>query len=136
MLRLNNTQHTVNETLAASSPAIPLARRTIAGYAEAAGFTGPVLDAIRTAVSEAVTNVVRHAYQERAGEVELVAGLAGNELWVLVADRGCGFQTRARDPGLGYGLALMADASKDFVISERAGGGTEVRLFFRLPDRP
>jgi serine/threonine-protein kinase RsbW len=131
---LNDTRHTVDETLSASSPAIPLARRVITGYAEAAGFTGPMLDAIRTAVSEAVTNVVRHAYPDRPGQVELVAGLVRNELWILVADRGCGFQTPARDPGLGYGLAVMADASENFVISERAGGGTEVRLFFTLPE--
>jgi serine/threonine-protein kinase RsbW len=131
---LNGTRHTVNEILSASTPAIPLARRTVAGYAEAVGFAGPALDAIRTAVSEAVTNVVRHAYPDRPGEVELVAGLARDELWILIADRGCGFQTPARDPGLGYGLALMADASEDFVIAERAGGGTEVRLFFQLPE--
>ena len=131
---MTRTRHTVNETLRAHSPAIPLARRVLTGYAEAAGFTGPLLDAIRTAVSEAVTNVVRHAYPDEPGEVELVAGVVRNELWVIVADRGCGFQTPARDPGLGYGLALMADASEDFVISERAGGGTEVRLFFPLPE--
>jgi serine/threonine-protein kinase RsbW len=130
---LNATSESLHETFSAIAPAVPSARHVVAGFAAAAGFEAEALDSIRLAVSEAVTNVVRHAYPCGVGEIELLAGIASGELWVLIADRGCGFQMRTRNPGLGYGLAVIADASKAFVIAERSGGGTEVQLYFPVP---
>jgi LytS/YehU family sensor histidine kinase len=51
----------------------------------------------------AVTNAVRHAYPvpSRTGAFHVVAAVAGDELWVLVADDACGYQTPAQCPGLG-----------------------------------
>jgi anti-sigma regulatory factor (Ser/Thr protein kinase) len=103
-----------------------------AKFARDAGLSGERLHKLRLAVSEAVTNVVVHAYRDRAGTVSLAAALASGELWILVSDSGCGFQTPSARPGLGLGLALMADACDDFVIAERAEGGTEARLLFAL----
>jgi anti-sigma regulatory factor (Ser/Thr protein kinase) len=130
---LNATSESLQETFLATAPAVPAARRVVAGFAAAAGFADEALDSVRLAVSEAVANVVRHAYPGGVGEIELLAGIASGELWVLIADRGCGFQTRTRNPGLGYGLAVIAEASKAFVIAERSGGGTEVQLYFPIP---
>ena len=122
----------MRESYPAAPVAAPLARHAVANYASAAGLDGEALDSVSLAVSEAVTNVIRHAYRRRSGVVEVAAGIVDNELWLLVADHGCGFRAPARDPGLGLGLALMADACADFVIAERASGGTEVRMHFPL----
>jgi two-component sensor histidine kinase len=51
---------------------------------------------------------------------------------VLVSDSGCGYQTPPERPGLGLGLVLIADACDEFVIAERAEGGTEARMQFVL----
>jgi serine/threonine-protein kinase RsbW/stage II sporulation protein AB (anti-sigma F factor) len=114
---------------------VPVARNAIAEYAAAAGADERTLDAIRLAVSEAITNAVIHAYAGRTGDVHVTAAVTGEELWVLVADSGCGHQVASRRPGLGWGLPLIAEASDYFVIAERAAGGTEVRMRFRLDGR-
>lgn len=99
------------------------------------GIAGELLDEIRLVVTEAVTNAVRHAYPEPTGTdaFHVTAAVVGNELWVLVADDGCGYQTPSRDPGLGLGLTLIAQFSEEYVITERATGGTEVRMRFPMP---
>ena len=87
---------------------------------------------LRLAVSEAVTNAVVHAYRGRSGTVRVAGAVASGELWVLVSDGGCGYQTPPERPGLGLGLVLIADACDEFVIAERAEGGTEARMQFVL----
>jgi serine/threonine-protein kinase RsbW len=80
-------------------------RRAVAELAAHAGATEDLADAVRLAVSEAVTNVVLHAYRDSSGSVHVSADLAGSELWVLIADDGCGLRPVADSPGLGMGLA-------------------------------
>jgi anti-sigma regulatory factor (Ser/Thr protein kinase) len=129
----------VCESLDASYPAVaesvPLARRTVADFAAGAGLGGEQLDRLRLAVTEAVTNVVLHAYRRR-GDLQITATVAGNELWLLISDTGRGYQTPSQNPGLGFGLAFIADACDEFVITERADGGTEARMCFLLESGP
>ena len=64
------------------------------------------------AATEAVTNVVRHAYQPPGGTVMLTATAFGDELVVVVADEGRGLRslTLQYDPkGPGMGLALIRE---------------------------
>ena len=51
-------------------------------------FSDEQLEAIRLSTSEALTNVVLHAYPAQMGHVHLTVRLAGGELWVLIADKG------------------------------------------------
>lgn len=125
----------INESLPAVDASVPLARRLVVQLAAAAGLKGPLLDAVAVAVSEAVTNAVRHAYRGLPGRVQLTAYVCGSELWVLVADDGCGHHVPAHDPGLGLGLALIAESCDDFVLAERGAGGTEAQMRFRIGDR-
>jgi anti-sigma regulatory factor (Ser/Thr protein kinase) len=94
-----------------------------------------VVDSVRLAVSEAVTNVVLHAYLNRPGEVRLTVAVTEGEFWVLVTDDGRGHQTTPVSPGLGWGLALIANACQDFMVMERSGGGTELCMSFPLEQR-
>jgi anti-sigma regulatory factor (Ser/Thr protein kinase) len=122
----------LNESLPAVAASVPRARHLVAEFARQAGLTGRRLDFLRLAVSEAVTNVVVHAYRDRSGSVGVSGAIASGELWILVSDRGCGYQTPPESPGLGLGLVLMAEACDDFVIAERSDGGTEARMLFVL----
>jgi serine/threonine-protein kinase RsbW len=131
---LGATEHSVNESYAACADTVPIARTRIGEFATRSGVTGAVLHSIRLAVSEAVTNVVRHAYRSGAGKVHVTAARLAGEFVVLVADDGCGHQTPAETPGFGWGLALIADAADDFVLTERGDGGTEVRMRFVIPE--
>lgn len=156
----------VSNTLTELYPATPQsvvdARNWAAEFATDAGASDDTVEAVRLAVSEAVTNVVLHAYApkpagtdprgddatpeqittamtnrraRRSGpeNVQVTLAVTGNEMWILVADNGRGHQTAPISPGLGWGLALIADAADDFLITERSGGGTELQMRFSLP---
>lgn len=129
---LRAERHSVTHTYEAVEASVPAARHVTADFAAAAGIAGEALDSVRLAVSEAVTNVVRHAYRGRTGRFQLTLGTCPGELWVLVSDDGCGHHTATRDPGLGLGLALIADACDEFVLAERAAGGTEAQMRFLI----
>jgi serine/threonine-protein kinase RsbW len=123
----------LNESQLATPDAITPLRHAVADYARAAGIEGVQLDAVRLAVSEALTNVVVHAYRDEPGQVHLTARTVDNELWVLIADDGCGLSVPTEKPGLGWGLAFITDACDHFTLAERSGGGVEARMVFRLP---
>jgi serine/threonine-protein kinase RsbW len=123
-------------TYPAVAETVPMLRRALADLAADAGGTPRQVTAVRLAVSEALTNVVVHAYRGSSGSVHVSADVASGELWVLIADDGCGLHTVADSPGLGMGLALMSEVSDDFAIVSRSTGGIEVRMRFSLgPDR-
>jgi stage II sporulation protein AB (anti-sigma F factor) len=127
---------TLEENLSRSYPAVSgsvaPARGAVVELAARNGASEGQLDLIRLAVSEAVTNAVVHGYRGSGGKIQVIAALASGELWVLVSDEGCGFQTPSQCPGLGWGMPLIAHASDEFAITERAYGGTEVRMRFAL----
>lgn len=116
----------------ALADSVPRARRAVVVLAAAAGARDDRLEAIRLAVSEAFTNAVRHAYPDGRGLVHVTAVVAEGMLTLLIADDGCGLRRSSRTPGLGWGLALISDASDGFTVTERADGGTEARISFRL----
>ena len=116
----------------AAVESVRLARDAVVTFAATAGATPDRLEAIRLAVSEAMTNAVKHAYADDPGPIEVAATVASGELWVLIADHGCGLRADARSDGLGLGLALIALASDSVTIAQRSSGGIEVRLAFAL----
>jgi serine/threonine-protein kinase RsbW len=119
-----------------SYPAIPAsvpdARRDVTEFAGAAGVRGAELDAVRLAVSEALTNVVVHAYRGGSGMIHVTTAVASEELWVLVGDDGSGLHARTDSEGLGVGLALIAEVTDGFAVVERSSGGTEIRMRFAI----
>jgi serine/threonine-protein kinase RsbW len=123
---------TLSHTYPAVADSVPRARDALSTLAQAGGATEDQLDSIRLAVSEAATNVVVHAYEDQPGQIQVDAGLASGELWVLIADDGYGMRPRLDSPGLGFGLALISQVCDDFAIAKRSSGGTEVRMRFGL----
>lgn len=125
------------ETFSASYPAVPgsvaTARKDLTEFARQAGGSDDQLQAVRLAASEGVTNAVLHAYEQGDhGEVTVCASYVEDELWVLIGDSGHGMRVRDDSPGLGLGLALIAQMSDEFQILSRGSGGTELRMRFSL----
>ncbi len=112
-------------------------RRAIRELAASAGATARALDSISVCVTEAMTNVVVHAYRydDRPGRVEMEAGLAGDSLWVRVRDQGHGLLPRLDSPGLGLGLPLISQMSASSEIVSREHGGTEIIMRFNLAEQ-
>jgi serine/threonine-protein kinase RsbW len=127
----------MSSTLVQSFPAIaesvPRARHAVVQYAREAGVDEEQLAAVRLAASEAITNVVRHAYNpDEDGTLHVTAAVASDELWILVGDDGHGLKTRSHSPGLGLGLALIASVTDEFAVVNRALRGIEVRMRFGI----
>lgn len=119
----------------AAAPSVGQLRREATEYARQMGAVPAACDAVALAVSEAVANVVVHAYADaRQGEVILEAKPDDSEhLLVLVCDAGRGMRPRTDSPGLGLGLSLMAQMADDFKVTDRpTDPGTMVAMRFSL----
>jgi serine/threonine-protein kinase RsbW len=109
-------------------------RQAIREFALPAQPTEHALGSIAVCVSEAMTNVVVHAYRDMAtpGQIELEAELDGDSLTVRVSDQGHGLEPRLESHGLGLGLPLISKFSAASEIATSKDGGTEVVMQFDL----
>jgi serine/threonine-protein kinase RsbW/stage II sporulation protein AB (anti-sigma F factor) len=125
----------LRRSLPAIPASVPVLRAAVADFVIAAGVREPHLDAVKLAVSEAVTNAVMHAYVDAAepGEVRVATHLCGGTVYVTVSDDGLGMMPRLDSPGLGVGLPFIADTADTLDIATGEGGGTELRMTFRVP---
>jgi serine/threonine-protein kinase RsbW len=107
-------------------------RADVTEFAAGVGVREPTLADLRLAVSEALTNVVVHAYEgvER-GLVHVHAAALDGHVEICIEDDGVGMRPRADSPGLGLGLPLIASIASSSLVSMRAGGGTVVKMTFQ-----
>ena len=120
--------------LDAEPTAVAEARRAVVAFASRHALAAPADVAL--AVTEAVTNAVVHAYRgDATGQVRVVACAEMTGLVVVVRDYGCGMLPNPGSPGAGLGLAVIGALAGDMNIERPdTGGGTRVRIRFRLPD--
>lgn len=94
---------------------------------------------IKTAVSEAVTNCIVHAYRERVGMIYIWCGLYDNScVKIKIRDTGCGIPDikKAREPlyttlgeeRAGLGFAVMESFCDKLDVRSKVGKGTTVTL--------
>jgi len=114
--------------LPATTDILRRAREEVVTIAETDGAAKSVTDEVQLAVNEAVTNVLRHAYANGEGTLELGVGSNGHELTVVVRDWGKGFDPTHE----GLGLRIIARCTKRYMIAASPGGGTEVVMTFDL----
>ena len=122
------------------------ARSAVACFAAQMDPTLEELGDIRTAVSEAVTNCIVHAYPERIGSITLRCRiLKDNVLDIVVKDKGCGIPDidQARRPTFttggadrsGMGFTIMESFMTNLEITSRPGKGTTVHMRRKLQRR-
>ena len=115
------------------------ARSAVSCFAAQMDPTMEELGDIRTAVSEAVTNCIVHAYPNELGVITMRCRiLKDNVLDIVVKDRGIGigdieqarrpmFTTGGTDRS-GMGFTIMESFMTDLQISSAAGKGTTVHM--------
>ena len=118
-----------------SLPAVPqyvrVARLAVGEAVASLESTKRLADDVRLCVSEAVTNVVRHAYDRRRGRVDIVVERDDDELTVVVRDTGVGIPPPSRrTESDGFGLKIIDELARENTISRTARGGTEVAMIF------
>jgi len=70
---------------------VSVIRLMVSGLAVRVGFTYDEIEDLKIAASEAVTNVVHHAYKGDSGEVVIGCALFENKIEIMVADYGVSF---------------------------------------------
>ena len=119
------------------------ARSAVACFASQLDPTLEELGDIRTAVSEAVTNCIVHAYPEEMGIITLRCRiLKDNTLDIVIKDRGVGIADveKARQPMYttggsersGMGITIMENFITSFEIQSEVGKGTSVHMRRKL----
>jgi serine/threonine-protein kinase RsbW len=122
------------ETKATADAVGPL-RRWVEQLCDGAGAPQDRCADVALATSEALTNVVMHAYVDRPGPgpMRIRAGHVDQRLLVEVEDEGIGLRPRVDSPGSGFGLALIASLAAELEFaSGPTGDGTLVRMSFAL----
>lgn len=111
------------------------ARRAVTARAVELGADEEVARDIALATSEAVTNVVVHAFVGRdPGMMRVVVEPDDDAIVVRVIDDGRGLVPRSDSPGIGLGLPTIGQLTESFDIRDGLGErGTEVRMVFRAP---
>jgi serine/threonine-protein kinase RsbW len=119
----------------AAPSAVPLARAALTRFAEHAGATERVRSSLALAVTEACSNVVLHAYvgAPSPGLLEVRVQVVEDVLLVVVEDHGRGMVPRDDSPGLGFGLALIAQLADAFeILDGEERPGVVLRMQFSL----
>ncbi len=122
------------------------ARSAVACFAAQMDPTLEELGDIRTAVSEAVTNCIVHAYPSGLGMIYVRCRiLKDNTLDVVIKDKGIGIEDleKARKPMYttggsdrsGMGFTIIESFMTDFTVSSKPGKGTTVHMRRKLQRR-
>ena len=94
---------------------------------------------VKTALSEAVTNCVVHAYEGKVEKILVECMIKGQELTILVEDRGCGiadvhqameplFTSKPDSERCGMGFAFMEAFMDSLEVESSPGKGTRVTM--------
>lgn len=119
------------------------ARITVAAFAAQLDPTIEELADIKTAVSEAVTNCIVHAYEDTEGIIKLRATLLDNVLEIEISDNGKGIEdvelarkplytTKGNLERSGMGFTIMESFMDEIEIHSVVGIGTKVVMKKRI----
>lgn len=147
---MNKTKNIINEikiTFPSKSENEAVARiSAAAACAPLDPCTSEIID-IKTAVSEAVTNCIVHAYRDNIGIIEItVRLLEGNICYIRIKDKGCGiddvkkamqplFTTRPDEERAGLGFAVMESFMDSVRVYSKKGKGTSVILTKKISEK-
>ena len=122
------------------------ARMAAAGFAAQLDPTLDELGDIKTAVSEAVTNAIVHAYPEKLGKIVMkMRIIEGAVLEISIRDWGCGIEDvdRARQPlyttggeeRSGMGFTIMESFTDRLHVKSSCDRGTTVTMRKQISQR-
>ncbi len=128
-----------NMNLYARSANESFARSCISAFASQLDPTLEELNDIKTAVSEAVTNCIVHAYKEKLGKIYITAEIIeGGILRIKIRDTGCGIEnielaltplfTTVGGERAGLGFAVMQSFMDSIKVTSKVGKGTTVTM--------
>lgn len=119
--------------LPSAADSVTLVRSLTRTLARASDVDEALIDDVCTAVSEACTNVVLHAYAAGCeGSMDVSLEIDERLIEVTVRDHGRGMHPgRSERAGLGLGLVLIGALADRVTLESDAARGTELQLTFR-----
>lgn len=97
------------------------------------------INEIKTAVSEAVTNVIIHGYEDATGEITVRGQVTAGKVEIIIQDNGKGIENveQAREPLFtskpeqersGLGFTVMESFMDELTVSSAPGKGTVIKM--------
>ncbi|GAA6265774.1 anti-sigma F factor [Ruminococcus sp. AM07-21] len=116
-----------------------LARVAVAAFCTQLNPTLEEVSDLKTAVSEAVTNCIIHAYEGKVQKIEVRCRMQGRIIWVDVIDKGIGieniskamepmFTTKPEKDRSGMGFTFMEAFMDEVTVESQVGDGTTVHM--------
>ena len=133
----------MNNTMYLKIPALsenePFARDTVAAFCVRLNPSLDELSDVKTAVSEAVTNCIVHAYAGGEGEIEIFCNAEWDTVHIRISDSGKGiedvvravepfFTTLEEEERSGMGFTIMQTFMTSFRLQSAPGQGTTVYM--------
>jgi anti-sigma regulatory factor (Ser/Thr protein kinase) len=113
---------------------VAVIRHVLGAFAEALDLPADIVEDMRLAVTEACTNVVRHAYdRSEPGRLEIVIRPDGDRLEIIVSDEGRGIGPSPDTGGPGLGLSLIAALADSLEIEHAPRAGSRLAMSFLRP---
>ena len=118
-------------------------RTVVAAFVARLDPTLEEISDLKTAVSEAVTNAIIHAYSDENGMIDLTAEIKGNDVVIEIRDYGVGipdikqameptYTTRPEWERSGMGFAFMEAFTDELRVDSATGEGTRIRMRKRI----
>lgn len=119
------------------------ARVSVASFVSQLDPTIEELSEIKTAVSEAVTNSIVHAYEDELGMITISAQIKGDTVTIQIKDKGKGIENieKAKEPLFttkvdlersGMGFTIMENFMDKLIVKSEVGKGTTVTMSKRI----
>ena len=136
-----NRVNKFNMRLSALSENESFARSCVAAFCLPLNPTLDEINDVKSAVSQAVTNCIVHAYQgaeDKYIDMSVTAEECGR-LTVVISDNGCGiddveqalqpfYTTKADDERSGMGFTIMSTFMDEMLVTSEKGKGTQVSM--------
>lgn len=122
------------------------ARQSVSVFASTLDPNLEEISDIKTAVSEAVTNCIEHAYKNKIGQITLNARLfSDNSIEIIIKDKGDGISdvqkaktplyTTGGEERSGMGFTIMESFMDKLLVKSWEGIGTTVTLHKKISPR-
>ena len=126
----NTDEAWIRLTLPARAENVALVRQVCGCIAEARSLPDHLVEDMRLAVTEACTNVVRHAYDGVPGDIEITISPDPDRLTIVVCDQGRGISPSVDKNGPGLGLPLINALTDGLEIDHAPERGSRLSMMF------
>jgi anti-sigma regulatory factor (Ser/Thr protein kinase) len=126
----------VHLSLPARAENVAVVRHVMGAFGEVADLPHERMDDVRLAVTEACTNVVRHAYDGPGGIIDVLVRPTESRLEVMVSDTGRGIGPSVDRSGPGLGLPMIAALADELSIDRSGDAGSTVAMSFGPVRKP